>query len=132
MNPSTVCNAGKINHESLGCKPRETLSMSQCQLIDYQIRLFNESIWEDELENIIESNEFAVREIRKLSNLIEIQGPHISDIYLMIKMTETNLLILEGLKNDQTIQQRMKELSFNNGIKPVSCIQEALAAVVEE
>ena len=142
MNSFRISDGRKITHEhpSIPCgitppsstNKRQKLALSQIQLIGDQIRLFNKSIWEDELDTIIESHELSINEMNKLSTLIEVQGPHISDLYLMIRMTETNHIILEGLKKDQSIQQRMKEFFNNNGIKSVSCIEPPLATIPEE
>ena len=58
----------------------------------------------DDLNVLIESNEFVSNKIKKLSKSIETEGSKVSDLSLMVMMTQANSDILDELKQENPAQ----------------------------
>ena len=66
----------------------------------------------DELDAFVQANEHVSKKMRGLSNLLnEESSQQLSDMCLILKMTEANRDILEGIKHDKSIHMRLNEIS---------------------
>ena len=65
----------------------------------------------EDLDAIIESNEFVSKRIRTLSHTIKTQGSGISDTNLSLMMTQVNSEILNQLKADNAFQSRLNQIT---------------------
>jgi hypothetical protein len=62
------------------------------------------------IDTLIGSNNYVSKRIRCLSDNIENQGSQVSDVYLMLMMTQANSEILDQLKQDNSVQQKLSEM----------------------
>jgi hypothetical protein len=62
------------------------------------------------IDALIESNNYVSKRIRCLSDSIENQSSQVSDASLMLVMTQANSEILDQLKQDNSVQQRLSEM----------------------
>ena len=66
----------------------------------------------DELDAFVQSNEHVSKRMRGLSDLLNSKSSQqLSEMCLMLKMTEANREILEGIKHDKSIHLRLNEIT---------------------
>ena len=71
----------------------------------------------EDIDALIESNEFVSKRIKSLSHTIKTQASMVSDEELSREMTQVNTEILDQLKTDNTLQRKVNQLSFTNDSK---------------
>jgi hypothetical protein len=68
----------------------------------------------EDLDSLIDKNEFVSKRIRTLSDTIKRQGNFVSDAHLRTMMTQVNSDILSQLKMDDTLQERVHKMGVDN------------------